>query len=208
VESEAVARRIDLAVARLEVAALAKSLGLTQASRFIDLFEVSGVAKTTTERATGERVRDRGFEVEFQIPIFDGGEVRSRQAAETYMLAVNRLTERAVNVRSEAREAYRSYRSAYDVAAHYQREVLPLRKLISEEMLLRYNAMQIDVFALLAESRGRITATNAGIEAKRDFWLADADLAVAIVGGGGLSSSAESSTASAAGFTAGEAGAH
>ena len=69
------------------------------------------------------------------------------------MQAVNRLTQKAVNVRSEARDAYRNYRSAYDIAGHYQREVLPLRKIISDEMLLRYNAMQIDVFALLAEAQ-------------------------------------------------------
>ena len=100
------------------------------------------------------------------------------------MQAVNRLIERAVNVRSEARDAYRVYRSTYDIAGHYRREVLPLRKIISDETLLRYNAMQIDVFALLAEARQRIAATTAAIEAQRDFWLADADLAVAVAGGG------------------------
>ena len=87
-------------------------------------------------------------------------------------------------MRSEARDAYRVYRSAYDIAGHYQREVLPLRKIISDETLLRYNAMQIDVFALLAEARQRIAATIAAIEAKRDFWLASADLKAAVAGGG------------------------
>ena len=76
-----------------------------------------------------------------------------RQAEQAYMQAVNRLTAKAVNVRSEAREAYQRYRSTYDIARHYQREVLPLRKIISDETLLRYNAMQIDVFALLTEAR-------------------------------------------------------
>ena len=42
------------------------------------------------------------------------------------------VTERAVTVRSEARDAYRSYRAAYDIAGHYAREVLPLRQIISE----------------------------------------------------------------------------
>jgi outer membrane protein TolC len=89
-----------------------------------------------------------------------------------------------VVVRSEAREAYQAYRSTYDIARHYQREVLPLRKIISDETLLRYNAMQIDVFALLAEARARIASTVAAIEAQRDFWLADANLTAAIIGGG------------------------
>ena len=198
VESEAVARRIDVRIARIELEALAKTHGLTQASRFINLLEVSGIAKTKKERETGERVRDRGVEIEFQIPIFDFGEARSRQATETYLQAVNRLTEKAINVRSQARDAYRSYRSAYDIAAHYQREVLPLRKIISEEMLLRYNAMQIDVFALLADARSRISANTAAIETRRDFWLATVNLAVAVVGGGGADASGESPSAAVA----------
>ena len=107
-----------------------------------------------------------------------------RQAEQTYMAAVNRLAEKAVNVRSQARDAYRNYRASYDIASHYQREVLPLRKIISDEMTLRYGAMQIDVFALLTEQRQRVAAAVAGLEAQRNFWLASTDLSAAIIGGG------------------------
>jgi outer membrane protein TolC len=184
IEVEAVRRRVDLQIARMDLDALARSYGLSQATRFISMLDGGYADKLVKDKETGERIRDRGFEVELQIPIFDFGEVRVRQAEQTYMLAVNRLVEKAVNVRSEARDAYRGYRSAYDIAGHYQREVLPLRKIISDETLLRYNAMQIDVFALLAEARQRIAATIAAIEAKRSFWLAAADLTAAIAGGG------------------------
>jgi len=198
VEVEALRRRLDLRIARIEVDALAKSYGLTQATRVLNLLEVAGIAKTTKDRATGERERERGIEVEFQVPLFDFGEVRVRRAAETYMQAVNRLAQKAIDVRSEARDAYRSYRSAYDIAAHYRREVLPLRKIISDEMLLRYNAMQIDVFALLAEARQRIAATTTAIDAQRDFWLAATGLATAVAGGGaGASPDAPRMTAAA-----------
>jgi outer membrane protein TolC len=100
------------------------------------------------------------------------------------MQALTRLVERAVNVRSEARDAYRNYRSTYDIARHYRDEVVPLRKIISDEMILRYGAMQIDVFALLAEARQRINSSVSAIEARREFWLAHTDLSVAVVGGG------------------------
>ena len=199
IETEAVRRHVDLKIGRLELDALAKSYGLTQATRFINVLDAGLSAKTTREKATGEKIRDRGFDVELQIPIFDFGEVRVREAEAIYMLAVNRLTERAVNVRSEARDAYRSYRSAYDIAMHYQKEVLPLRKIISDETLLRYNGMLIDVFALLAEARQRIAATTAAIEAKRDFWLATTNLNTAVMGGG---VSARSETALASGTAA------
>ena len=183
VEVEAVTRRVDLQVARIELERLAKSYGLTQATRFIDLLDAAGISKTMQEPGS-DRFRERGVGVELQVPLFDFGEVRVRQAEETYLQAVNRLTAKAVTVRSEAREAYQAYRSSYDIARHYQREVLPLRKIISDETLLRYNAMQIDVFALLAEARQRIASTSAAIEAQRDFWLADANLSAAIIGGG------------------------
>jgi hypothetical protein len=75
--------------------------------------------------------------------------------------------------------------------------VLPLRKIISDETLLRYNAMQIDVFSLLAEARQRIAATVAAIEAQREFWLATTDLDVAVVGGGVSAAKAEESGAMA-----------
>jgi outer membrane protein TolC len=97
---------------------------------------------------------------------------------------VNRLTEKAVNVRSEARDAYRVYRSTYDIAVRYRDQVLPLRQTITEETLLRYGAMQIDVFTLLTEARQRLTVNIAAIEAQRDFWLASTDLDAALAGGG------------------------
>jgi outer membrane protein TolC len=184
IEVEAVRRRVDLQISRMELDALAKSYGLTQATRFINLLDAGYADKFIKDKETGRRIRERGFDIELQIPLFDFGEVRVRQAEQTYAQAVNRLVEKAVNVRSEARDAYRVYRSAYDIAGHYQREVLPLRKIISDETLLRYNAMQIDVFALLAEARQRIAATIAAIDAKRSFWVAAAELKAAVAGGG------------------------
>ena len=181
IETEAVRRRVDLQMARIEADLLSKSYGLTNAIRFVNLLDGTGIAKK--KRENGETTRERGFEVEVQIPIFDFGEVKVRQAEESYLQAVNRLTAKAVNVRSEAREAYQAYRASFDIARHYRRDVLPLRKIISDETLLRYNAMQIDVFALLAEARQRITATNAAIEAERDFWLAETNLGAAVLGG-------------------------
>jgi outer membrane protein TolC len=184
VEMQAVARRLDLQIARIELDVLAKSLGLTQATRFLNLLELSGVGKTTIDKPTGERIADRGFELELQIPLFDFGATRVREAEQTYMQAVNRLAEMAVIARSQAREAYQLYRSSYDIAARYRNDVLPLRKIISDEMVLRYNAMMIDVFALLTEARQRVLSTTSGVEAQRDFWLAAVDLDAAILGGG------------------------
>jgi len=168
IEVDAVEHRIDLQIARIQLDALAKSLNLTEATRFVTILDVAGIDRKTRD-PEGPPFRERGFDIQFQIPIFDGGEVRVRQAAETYNQSFNLLTEKAVNVRSEARDAYRVYRSAYDIAGHYQREVIPLRDIISEEMKLRFSSMQVDVFALLTEARQRIAALRAAIDAKREF---------------------------------------
>ena len=195
-ETEAIRRRVDLQIAHIEVEALAKSYGLTKATRFINLLDVAGVSRTQRDPG-GAHGTGGGAEVEFQVPIFDFGEVRVRQAEEAYAAAVNRLTEKAVEVRSQAREAYQAYRATYDIARHYRNEVMPLRKIISDEALLRYNAMQIDVFALLTEARQRIASTQAAIRADEEFWLADVNLGAAVLGGASGAAAEETTTAAA-----------
>jgi outer membrane protein TolC len=197
IEVDAVAHRIDLQIARLELNALAKALNLTEATRFVTLLDLAGISRRTRD-PEGAPFHEHGFDVQFQIPIFDGGEVRVRQAAETYNLAFNRLTERAVNVRSEARDAYRVYRSAYDIASHYQREIIPLRKIITEEMQLRFSSMQVDIFALLTEARQRLASLRGAIDARQRFFLAQSDLQTAVNGGAAPTPGGDSSTTIAA----------
>lgn len=182
VEKDAVRRRLDLRIERLELEALATSYGLTHATRFISLLDVSGISNTSREK-DGTRLNQQGGEVELQIPLFDLGEVRLREAEQSYMQALNRLAAKAVEVRSQARAAYQAYRSSYDIARHLRREVLPLRKIISDESLLLYNAMQIDVFSLLMEARQTIASRVAAIKAEEDFWLAETNLSAALLGG-------------------------
>jgi len=183
-EQETIDRRVDVQIARSDLDTLAKAYGLTKATRFVNVLEAGFADKITDNRETGEHAHSRGFTLTLEVPIFDFGEARVREAEQGYMQAVNRLAQKTIDARSQTREAYRGYRLSYEIAARYRREVLPLRKIISDEMMLRYGAMQVDVFALLAEARQKIAANIAAVDAQRDFWLASADLSAAIVGAG------------------------
>ena len=90
---------------------------------------------------------------------------------------------------SHVRQGYGAYRDAYDIARHYRDEVVPLRKAIADEMLLKYNGMLIGVFELLADARTQMASVNGYIDALRDFWIARADLDMALVGKPSLSAS-------------------
>ncbi len=220
VETDAVKRRVDLEIARQDLEIMAKQFGLTRATRYIDVLEVRLMKTTewsrkevthytlnpgpppTLESETEierERERWRGIELEFRIPIYDFGEARTRLAEETYMAAVHRLIAKAIDVRSEAREAYTAYRGAHDVAMHYQKEILPLREIINKEMLLNYNGMLKDLSSLIVDSRTRISANAQAIDAVRDYWLAKVDLHVALVGGGIMAGGGGPSAAAAGG---------
>jgi outer membrane protein TolC len=186
VAQRAMERRVDLDVARLEVEALARSFGLTRKTRLVNVLDVGGTSKTQKDR--GEPSADGGgFNVAFEVPLYDFGRARVREAEQRYYEALNELAAKVVNARSEAREAYGAYKASYAVAAQYQDEVLPLRDTISAETELQYNAMQVDAFALLDAARAKAAAQVAAIEAKRNFWLASADLGAALLGGGSLS---------------------
>ena len=98
------------------------------------------------------------------------------------MQSIHRLQSVALAAQSEVRANYQTYRTAYDLARHYRDEVVPLRKRIADENVLRYNGMLISVFELLADARDQIASVNAYIEALRDFWIAETDLQLALSG--------------------------
>jgi outer membrane protein TolC len=147
IEARALADRLDVQAAKKDVESLATSLGLTKTTRFINVLE----AGYRTKSETGLPLK-RGYEVSVELPLFDWTGAKVARAEYVYMQGINRAAEVAVNARSEVREAYSDYRTAYELARHYRDRVVPLRKQIADENQLRYNGMLISVFELLADS--------------------------------------------------------
>ena len=183
IETQALAQRLDVQVAKLDTESTAKSLGLTRATRFVNAFEVGYQNKSASNASLAE-----GYQVEFSLPLFDWGQARVRRAESVYMRSFYRAADVAIQARSEAREGYGSYRTNFDIARQYRDEIIPARKRISDEVLLRYNGMLSSVFELLADARAQITSINLAIDAQRDFWIAESELNF-VVNGGSLTSS-------------------
>lgn len=177
-ESLAMQNRLDILMAKRELSGLADSLGLTKATRFINILDVSLMHNTYRDAPR----RENGYAISLEIPLFDWGGAKVAKAEATYMQAVNRSAEMAINARSEVRQAYFSYRNAYDIAKHYRDEVVPLKKRISDEQMLRYNGMLIGVFTLLADARDQVMSVNGSIDALRDYWIAESALKMAQTG--------------------------
>lgn len=204
IEAEALRKRVDIQIGRAELDTLAKSLGLANATRFVNDIDLLGRRTYDRGRSVGadghverESSRSRTLELEIDIPIYDFGQSKVALAEQTYMQAANRLAEKAVNARSEAREAYTAYRANYDITRQYQNNVLPLRKIIQEQSLLQYSGMLNDVTDLITDARNRILSNVAAINARRDFWIAHTDFKHALIGGS--SGGGGSATVAAAG---------
>ena len=198
VEAQALTRRVDLAAQKHELEALAVTLGLTEAMRLVTDIELIGRSKDVKDRASGTTARSQGVGLEFEIPLFDFGAARSMEVEQRYMRAANLLADKAVRVRSEAREAYAAYHGTWNVARHFEKTVLPLRQEIQNEMLLHYNGMLKDLSSLIVDTRANLLARMQAIEARRDFWIADNEMRAALAGGGSGTSTLSSGTPVAA----------
>ncbi len=169
--------RLDVRMAKAELEYVARQQGLTRITRWVDGLHVAAVRNSETGRAP-----QKGFEVEWPLPIFDFGDARRAAAEAAYMASLHRTSRIALEAASQVREGYAAYRTTYDLARHYRDEIVPLRKAIADEMLLKYNGMLIGVFELLADSREQIASVIQAIDAQRDFWLADAGLRATLLG--------------------------
>lgn len=177
-ERKAVEQRLDIRRARHELDSVSANLDLTRATRFVNAFE-AGPAQV---RERGEPIRD-GYELNLEIPIFDFGGARVTKAEAMAMQAANRLRATAIDARSQVRAAWQGYRTSYDIARHYRDEILPLRKRISDEQLLRYNGMLIGVFELIQDAREQVASVSAYLDALREFWMADVNFERAMLVG-------------------------
>ena len=173
--------RLDIQQAKAALNAAAKAQGLNMVTSFTDI-ELSVRRGTVSDSSTSSFSARRGYEVGVKLPIFDWGDLQRDAMNAQTLTAANQLEATIRSAGSSLRENYAAYRTAYDISRHYKDEVIPLRRVISEENVLRYNGMIIGVFELLADSRDQIGAVISAIAAEQQFWLADAALQATLIG--------------------------
>ena len=183
ISSTANDQRLDVQLARGQLDAAGKAQGLNLLTSLVDV-ELGIIRSTTFDNGggVGRAFAKRGFELGIRLPIFDWGNAKRDAMNAQSLAAANRYESTVRSATSQLRESYSAYRTAYDVARHYRDEVVPLRKTMAEENVLRYNGMLIGVFELLADTRDQISSVVTAINAYQQFWLADAALSASMTG--------------------------
>jgi len=173
--------RLDIRLAQTALDGASRAQGLSKITSVTDI-ELTARRNTKIDNATGSRSNPRGYEISVRLPIFDwGGMQRDAWNART-LAAANQLEATIQTAGSNLRESYSAYLTAHEIARHYRDEVIPVRKVISEENQLRYNGMIIGVFELLADAKDQVSTVIAAINAEQQFWLADAALKASVIG--------------------------
>ncbi len=179
--SAAMQQRLDWQLARLQLDAAGRAQGLELVNSLLDV-ELGLRHDTVFDNADGERANKRGFELAIRLPLFDWGDARRATLDARSLAAAHHYDSVTRQASSQLRESYSAYRTAHGLALHYRDEIVPLRKAMSDEQVLRYNGMLIGVFELLADTREQIASVIAAIGAQQQFWLADAALSSSLIG--------------------------
>ncbi len=171
VSSRAAEQRLDIQMARYELDMAAKSQG-------IDLLGHLGQVENIAAISGSGKRQEPGI----TLPTFNWRDLQRSTLKPQSLGAVTHYEGTVRSAGSQLRESYSGYRTAYDVARHYRDEIVPLRKSMHDENVLRYNGMLIGVFELLADNREQISSVMAAINAYQQFWMADAVLASSLTG--------------------------
>jgi cobalt-zinc-cadmium efflux system outer membrane protein len=166
-ERRAVEQSLELAAARSQVEAAARSLGIR---RSFGLLPEAGLG------AAAERESEGGWSVgpafSLPIPLFDQGQAATATAGAELARARERYAATAVEIRSAARSARNRLLASRARVDYFRAVMLPLRRQITEQTQLRYNAMQVGAFQLLQAKRDEVEAGVAYIETLREYWVA------------------------------------
>jgi cobalt-zinc-cadmium efflux system outer membrane protein len=170
-ESRAIADRLDLAAIRQEVQTLAYALHFAETSRWTGLLDVGvDVARLKDGNIA---VGPRGS---IGLPIFDQRRPTIARL-EAQLRASNDLLEaRAIEIRSEVRDARNRVLYTRQVIERYRNDIIPTRERVVALSQQQYDAMLLGVYQLVAAKQNEVNAYRSYIDLLRDYWSARAEL--------------------------------
>ncbi len=186
-EARAVAQRLDLQAAHMQLNLIGQALALRTKTRFIPAEVRIGV---NTERETdGSRVT--GPTLDLELPIFNQGQGEIAKLTAQYRQAQRELEAMAINIRSEVRESRDQLVAARDLTSYIGKRLLPTQQQALNLTLQQYNYMLKGAYDLLLAKQNEVAAERSYIEAWRDYWIARAELERAVGGNLGANSKSE-----------------
>jgi hypothetical protein len=112
------------------------------------------------------------------------------------------LLRRGAQRRSEARLAWAAVPLRHASARHAEQVIAQLQTAIEQDTVQRYNGMLLSTWDLLASARDRLASLDAALQARADFWRAQANWQAVLAGAGHAGSDLASSSAATPAATA------
>lgn len=178
IETVAIAQRLDLALAASRIALAESALALKRSTRLLPVGLSLGV--DTERESSGGRLT--GPRLELGLPIFDQGQPELARLGSELRRALANHEALSAEIQSEVREARDALLAARATVDTFTQTLLPQRRLILQDTLLQYNAMQKSSYELLAAKEQQLRAERESIEALRDYWIARVQLERALGG--------------------------
>jgi cobalt-zinc-cadmium efflux system outer membrane protein len=185
IENVAVERSLELAAGRSHLEALAHRTGLERTEGWLPEIAVDYhalVGDPTAMPSAGDGRWRNGAGISVGIPLFNQNRGKTRAAEAEFDGQYERYIGATIDIRSAAREVGNHVRAAHGVAQHIGGVVIPAQRRVLDQTLLQYNAMQLGVFELLAAEQALLDVQLAELEARADYWVADAALVALLAG--------------------------
>ena len=176
-ETVAIRASLELAGSRSRLEALAQRTGLERTEGLMPVIVVDYHALLGNPElvpgAAGGRWRSGGG-VSVSVPLFNQNRGKTRAAEAEFDGQLERHIGLSIEIRSAARAIANRLRSAHGIVRQLETVVLPAQRRVLDHTLLQYNAMQIGVFELLAAEQALLEVELAALEARADYWIAEA----------------------------------
>ncbi len=167
--------RLDLAAAHTNADVLADRLGVVNWTRWLGDLDVGFERERDTD---GSRLS--GPTVDWEVPIFNQHRDALLRADAELQVAVSNVRRVTLDVDNSVRLAHAALQNARARIDEYRTTLLPQRVETVARAQEEVNFMLIGIFELIALKQDEYDAYQGYLEAIRDYWLARAELALAV----------------------------